>query len=134
MPRGRFGYAHYRAIQRHLFQDVFDWAGKPRAVRIAKGGSMFCYPEHIDGEMRKLFDRLRRENVLRGLPTREFAARAAHMLAELNAIHPFREGDGRTHLAYLALLAEQAGHPLAMERMNPPDEMDPVVWTGNGAT
>ena len=51
LPRGRLGYAHYLAIHRHLFQDVFAWAGRLRSVRIAKGGSMFCYPEHIDGEM-----------------------------------------------------------------------------------
>ncbi len=119
LPRGRLGYAHYRAIHRHLFQDVFDWAGKPRTVRIAKGGSMFCYPAHIDDEMRRLFDRLRREKFLRGLTERDFASCAAHTLAELNAIHPFREGNGRTQLTYLALLAGQAGHPLAMERMNP---------------
>ena len=119
LPRGRLGYAHYRAINRHLFQDVFDWAGKPRTVRIAKAGSMFCYPEHIDDAMRRLFDRLRREKFLRGLTQRDFASRAAHMPAELNAIHPFREGNGRTQLTYLALLAGQAGHPLAMERINP---------------
>jgi cell filamentation protein len=46
LPRGRLGYAHYRAIHHHLFQDVFEWAGQPRTVRIAKDGSMFCYPEH----------------------------------------------------------------------------------------
>jgi len=50
LPRGRLGFAHYRAIHRHLFQDVFAWAGKLRTVRIAKGDSMFCYPEHIDAE------------------------------------------------------------------------------------
>jgi cell filamentation protein len=119
LPRGRLGYAHYRAIHRHLFQDVFDWAGKPRSVRIAKSGSMFCYPEHIDGEMRKLFDGLSRDGFLRNLTAGEFAARAAHVLAELNAIHPFREGNGRTQLTYLVLLATHAGHPLALERMNP---------------
>jgi fido (protein-threonine AMPylation protein) len=58
LPRGRLGYAHYRAIHRHLFQDVFDWAGKIRTVRIAKGASMFCYPEHIDAEMRRPSARL----------------------------------------------------------------------------
>ena len=119
LPRGTLGYAHYRAIHRHLFQDVFEWAGKPRTVRIAKAGSMFCYPEHIDDEMRRLFDRLRREKFLRGLTERDFASRAAHTLAELNAIHPFREGNGRAQLTYLALLAAQAGYPLAMERINP---------------
>lgn len=119
LPRGRLGYTHYRAIHRHLFQDVFTWAGRLRTVRIAKGGSMFCYPEHIDSQMRRLFERLRAEDVLQSLPAADFAARAAHLLAELNAIHPFREGNGRTQLSYLTLLAAQAGHPLALERMNP---------------
>jgi len=119
LPRGLLGYAHYRAIHRHLFQDVFDCAGKPRSVRIAKGGNMFCYPEHINGEMNKLFDQLRHEGLLQGLKSREFATGAAHVLAELNAVHPFREGNGRTQLAYLALLGANAGHSVALERMNP---------------
>lgn len=119
LPRGRLGYVHYRAIHHHLFQDVFDWAGKVRTVRIAKGGSMFCYPEHIDDEMRKLFARLSAEKFLRGLSAEEFARRAVHVVAELNAIHPFREGNGRTQLTYLTLLAARAGRPLALERMNP---------------
>jgi cell filamentation protein len=119
LPRGRFGYAHYRTIHHHLFQDVFDWAGKPRTMRIAKGGSMFCYPEHIDGKMRKLFARLAAERFLLGLSAGEFARRAAPVLAELNAIHPFPEGNGRAQLTYLTLLAARGGHPLALERMEP---------------
>lgn len=119
MPGGRLGYAHYRAIHRHLFQDVFVWAGKPRTVRIAKGGSLFCYPEHIDGEMRRVFAHVRQRTFLRALPTAGFAREAAHVLAEVNAIHPLREGNGRTQLSYLTLLAAQAGHPLALERLDP---------------
>jgi len=119
LPNGRLGYAHYRAIHRHLFQDVFSWAGKLRTVRIAKGGSMFCYPEHIDAEMRKLFEQLSADRFLHGMTADKFARRAAHLLAELNAIHPFREGNGRTQLTYLTLLAARAGHPLALERMDP---------------
>jgi cell filamentation protein len=119
LPRGRLGNAHYRAIHRHMFQDVFDWAGRLRTVRIAKGGSMFCYPEHIDGEMHKLFGRLSAEKFLRGADAGDFAQRSAHVLAELNAIHPFREGNGRTQLTYLTLLAAHAGRPLALERMDP---------------
>ena len=119
LPNGRLGLAHYRAIHHHLFQDVFAWAGKLRTVRIAKSGSMFCYPEHIEAEMRKLFGRLSADRFLRGLPAPEFAGRGAHVVAELNAIHPFREGNGRTQLTYLTLLAARAGHPLAFERMDP---------------
>lgn len=95
-PVGRLSVAHFRALHHHLFQDVYPWAGKFRTVRISKGGSMFCYPENISGEMRQLFARLRRARFLEGLPAAEFASKAAHFLADLNAIHPFREGNGRT--------------------------------------
>jgi len=110
LPAGRLSYTHYRAIHRHLFQDVYSWAGKVRTVRISKGESTFCYPEHIDQEMAKLFRALRRAKHLRGLSAQAFAKQAAHFLAELNAIHPFREGNGRTQLTFLTLLAEKAGY------------------------
>jgi cell filamentation protein len=118
LPSGRLGYSHYRAIHRHLFQDVYVWAGRVRVVRITKGSSTFCYPEHIDREMKRVFGDLQRERFFHGLNAGAFAAKAAHFLAELNAIHPFREGNGRTQLAFLSLLAERAGHPLAFEQLD----------------
>ncbi|MBV9548187.1 MAG: Fic family protein [Alphaproteobacteria bacterium] len=119
LPAGRFSAAHYRAIHRHLFQDVYSWAGRYRTVRIARGGSAFCYPEYISREMNSLFADLARERFLKGLDRKKFAAAAAGFLAALNAIHPFREGNGRTQTTFLALLAHRAGHPLDLERLRP---------------
>jgi cell filamentation protein len=132
LPAGGLDYAHYRAIHRHLFQDVFAWAGRVRTVRISKDASMFCFPENIDGEMRTLFGNLRGLNFLRGLSPGAFAGHAAHFLSELNAIHPFREGNGRTQLAFLTLLAENAGHPLSLERMNPDAMLAAMVESFHG--
>lgn len=127
LPRGRLGYSHYRAIHRHLFQDVYDWAGKLRTVRIAKSGSMFCYPEHIDAEMLKLFEGLHADDYFRHLSADAFSRRAAHLLAELNAIHPFREGNGRAQLTYLTLLALRAAHPLDFTRLDAPAMLRSMV-------
>jgi cell filamentation protein len=88
-------------------------------VRISKEGSAFCYPEHIEREMRKLFADLARQRHFRELDAPTLARKAAHFLAELNAVHPFREGNGRTQLSFLVALAEHAGHPLALERLDP---------------
>ena len=118
LPAGNLDYRHYCAIHRHLFQDVYSWAGRLRTVRLSKGDSTFCYPEHIDREMRRLFANLRAQNYLRKLGVRTFAEKAAHLVAELNAIHPFREGNGRTQLTYLTILADRTGHPLALEGLN----------------
>jgi len=132
LPSGRLGYAHYRAIHKHLFQDVYSWAGKIRNVRISKAGSMFCYPESIDREMRKLFDSLAAKKHFRDTASNDFAAKAAHFLAELNAIHPFREGNGRTQLAFLMLLAEAAGHRLDIESLDPEAVMAAMIESFGG--
>jgi cell filamentation protein len=109
LPPGNLDYDHYRAIHRHLFQDVYDWAGAPRTVRISKGVNPFCYPEYIGAQAENLFGQLADDRYLQGLNNEEFARQAAHILAELNAVHAFRDGNGRAQLTFLALLAEQAG-------------------------
>jgi cell filamentation protein len=132
LPTGKLSYPHYRAIHRHLFQDVYSWAGKIRTVRISKGGSMFCFPESIDREMSKLFGTLAGQKQFKGTTPRVFATKAAHFLAELNAVHPFREGNGRTQLTLLTLLAETAGHALAMERLEPDKIMQAMIDSFGG--
>ncbi|MDQ1153441.1 Fic family protein [Brevundimonas sp. SORGH_AS_0993] len=119
LPRGRLSVTHYRAVHRHLFQDVYNWAGEFRTVRIAKGGNAFCFPEYIAPEMAKLFARLRGEAWLRDRDTITFVDGATAFLSALNQIHPFREGNGRTQLAFLAVLADRAGHRLEFDRLRP---------------
>ncbi len=119
LPSGRLSLSHYQAVHRHIFQDVYPWAGRFRAVRISKGTSTFCYPENIVPELKRVFKELKDQVCLRGLDPAQFAVEAAHFLTELNAIHPFRDGNGRSQLAFLALLSVQAGHPLHLERLHP---------------
>lgn len=127
LPVGRLSVSHYCAVHRHLFQDVFAWAGRRRNVRLGKGGSAFCYPEHIDREMRALFGGLKARRYLRSLPADAFAGGAASFLATLNAIHPFREGNGRAQMTFIALLADQAGHALHLERLEPESFLEAMV-------
>jgi cell filamentation protein len=133
LPAGKFDARHLCAIHRHLFQDVYAWAGSPRTVRISKGGSSFCYPENIDREIGRLFSDLAKQKYLSGLDSDSFANKAAHFLAELNAIHPFREGNGRTQLSFMTALAEQAGHPFALERIDPKAMLDAAITSFGGS-
>ena len=132
LPGGRFSASHYRAIHRHLFQDVYPWAGRYRSVRISKSGSMFCYPEHIAAQMRALFTHLKSRRFLHGLSRDAFIVEVVAFLAELNAIHPFRDGNGRTQLAFLDILAAYAGHPLAFERLQPDSMLVAMVASFRG--
>lgn len=115
LPRGKLTARHYCRVHRHLFQDVYSWAGKYRTVRTAKGGNPFCYPEYIDGEMTKLFATL--PAALGADGPEDFIAKATRFLGELNAIHPFREGNGRSQLAFMAMFGEAAGFALNFARV-----------------
>lgn len=117
LPKGDFSYAHLKAIHWHLFQDVYDWAGDERIVEMVKDDTVFCPSEHITQRMTEIADDLAAEYHLVGMAAPEFAARAAHYLCAINAAHPFREGNGRTQRAYLAELAEQAGHSMDFSRV-----------------
>jgi len=118
LPTGRFSVAHYCAIHRHIFRDVYSWAGRFRTVRTGKGGNWFCFPEHISSQMKRLFGQLKAQKALRDLAFDDFADGAAKFLGELNAIHPFREGNGRAQLTFLDQLAVNAGHPLDLSRLS----------------
>ena len=133
LPEGRLSLSHYRALHHHLFQDVYAWAGKFRTVRMSKDGSAFCYPEFIGQEMTWLFNGLRGRQYLQSLSRTRFAEEAATFLGTLNAIHPFREGNGRTQTLFLTLLAERAEWPLDLELLEPDAFMAAMVESFRGS-
>lgn len=131
-PAGNLDFKHFKAIHRHLFQDVYDWAGEIRTVRMSKGGNMFCFPENIENQAKNLFTELKKDKFLAGLQTEMFAEKAAHFLSELNAIHAFREGNGRTQLSFFLLLAEQAGYSIELEQFDPGAFLEAMIISFNG--
>lgn len=118
-PAGQFDLDHLKAIHRHLFQDVYDWAGKTRTVELNKGGQQFQFRQFIEIGIADVHKRLVAWDLLKGLCQQDFAKKAAEILGDVNYVHPFREGNGRTQLLYLEQLAEQAGHPLDLTRVDP---------------
>lgn len=92
---------------------IYGFAGKARTVDISKGHTTFCRATFIDAEQHRLFNELRNEYFLRGLGKPALARRLAHYAGELNAVHPFRDGNGRAIRIFLQQLAANAGHDLA---------------------
>lgn len=125
-PFGRFDAAHLKAIHRHLFQDVYEWAGHTRDEKVAlSDGTVATEPmlRKVDGKpfmagpliadaLEHVAAAVRTSNYLRGLPRGEFAARATDIMLAINGAHPFREGNGRTQRAFVRELANQADHDL----------------------
>ena len=111
---GKFDTGHLRKIHWYLFRDIFPWAGELRVVDIAKvGGTSFAHHGFISQSLATLFVELKEERLLVGLNEETFAERAAYYLGEINAVHPFREGNGRAQREFIRTLALLTGHPLS---------------------
>jgi cell filamentation protein len=115
---GDYDLQHLQAFHRHILGDIYDWAGELRTVAISKG-SVFCLPQHLRSYAAEVFGRLEASERLRGLPRDRFVTQLAEFLADVNALHPFREGNGRTQRAFFAQLAHDAGHHIEWVRMDP---------------
>jgi len=107
---GFFDVTHLQRIHRYLFQDVYEWAGRFRTVDIAKGNSYFAHVPYIQSALERLFEKLSGEQYLRGAAQEDFAHRGAQILGTLNAVHPFREGNGRTQREFVRELAYKNGY------------------------
>ncbi len=101
-----------QSLHRHLFSELYDWAGKLRNVDISKGGTRFCNCDRIIAESQKLFDGLQKENWLANLQKKIFCEKLAEYYCEFNMIHPFREGNGRVQRLLFEHLALAAGYDL----------------------
>lgn len=115
--QGKFDLKHLQSIHRYIFQDVYEWAGEIRKVDIAKG-NMFCNVKFIESQAEEIFGKLRRENYLGGLNEEEFSVRLAYYFSEINALHPFREGNGRSQREFIRTLAIHNGYVINFARVS----------------
>jgi cell filamentation protein len=115
---GDYDLAHLQAFHRIIFGDVYAWAGELRTVSIGKG-ALFCPPQRLVSHADQVFSTLARLDRLRGRTRSAFVDGLTGLLAEINYLHPFREGNGRTQRAFLGQLARAAGHPIRWTAMDP---------------
>ena len=106
---GDSSFSHLCSIHKHLFQDIYSWAGNARTVDISKG-TIFCLVQFLEAQFDDLYRKLKKENFLSDITDKkEMSHRLAYYLGELNMIHPFREGNGRTQRIYIEQLCQNNG-------------------------
>jgi cell filamentation protein len=122
-PAGKFDKAHLKALHRHIFQDIYEWAGHTRnempmvdgrqvepVGMLSKGGMPFLPGSRIEMGLDEAFKPISDLRVLKGSSPQKFAELAGKVLAELNYVHPFREGNGRAQEAFIFELGRKFGH------------------------
>jgi cell filamentation protein len=127
---GDFDLPHLKAIHRHLFQDVYAWAGELRTVDIAKGSTRFAVHHYLESYAASVFAKLAKSRptwVIADLPQH-----FAECLGEINAMHPFREGNGRTQRIFIGLLANAHGFAIRWEDMEASEMLAASITSFNG--
>lgn len=117
-PKGEMDDSYLKQLHYKLFSDIYHFAGMTRTVDIAKGGSAFCYVQFLEDEQRRIFAGVHRDFSTKMGKT-AFVSRLVALSADLNALHPFREGNGRTLRLYYTLLAQRFGFTIAYDEVEP---------------
>lgn len=124
---GNFDIEHLKKIHTYLFEDIYPFAGEFRNENIAKGVFRFAEFEYIEPELKRLLQELKEDNFLTNLPKEELANKLAYYLAELNVLHPFREGNGRTIREFIRELALKNGYALNLSKVSPKDFLNASI-------
>lgn len=119
--KGSFELDYLKKIHAYLFQDIYDWAGEIRICNISKSGILFCASEYILSYAASIFDPLKAKNFFVEYDYEQKLNNLVDLFASINALHPFREGNGRSQRLYIEWLAKINGIRLDLTKVSRPD-------------
>lgn len=106
--KGNFDFDYLKSIHKFLFQDIYKWAGIPRTCAIAKN-NLFCLPEYIGSYASDVFNNLSKEKYYINYDYDIKLNKLVDLFSDINALHPFREGNGRSQREFIEALAKING-------------------------
>jgi cell filamentation protein len=128
-----FNFNNLCKIHKTIFEDIYEWAGLIRQGDfLSKGNSIFCRGQYIVDNADKIIKGLQKENNLRGLSKSRFIERMAYYMGEINALHPFREGNGRTCREFFRQLALNANYVLDFSKTDKENLLNADIDAFNG--
>ena len=105
---GNFDFNHLKAINRFLFQDLYEWAGEMRKCEMEKL-DIFCLYSNLEYFANSIFEGLKKDEYYIDLSYSDKLSKLADLFGDINALHPFREGNGRTQREFIEELAKVNG-------------------------
>ena len=124
---GDFDLKHFKNIHKFLFENIYEFAGTFRKEDIAKDNFRFASFLYIEEELTRILQMLKNENYLKGLDKENLSKRLAFYLAEINVLHPFREGNGRVTREFIRQLAYYNEYNLDLKKTNPSEVLDACI-------
>lgn len=115
--KGEFDLKHLKTIHKYIFQDIYTWAGEIRIVDISKE-NMFCKVQYLNEQATSIFENLKKDNFLTGLERDEMVIKLSYYFSEINALHPFRDGNGRTQREFIRELALSCNYRIDFRNVN----------------
>ncbi len=136
---GNFDYEHLKAIHRELFQDVYVWAGHDRYSTgyrdfFKKGDTEFIHGNDLPIATEKLFISLNHANYFKDLNRKELVESLSSFFNQLNILHPFMEGNGRTQRLFIEDLAKKSGYKLNLSKVSQDDMIQASIEGAKGDT
>ena len=121
--KGNFDFEYLKDIHKYLFQDIYRWAGNIRNCNIAKQ-DLFCLTEHIESFGHDIFDKLKKEKYFINYDYDVKLDKLVELFADINALHPFREGNGRSQRIFIEALSKINGIHLDLTNVT---KMDMII-------
>lgn len=124
---GNFTKTHLMNIHKFIFEDIYPFAGKIRKEQISKADTMFYPPDLINRELEKVFSKIKERSMLKEKDTEKIFDNLAYVMAELNIIHPFREGNGRTIREFIRLMAKKSNYNINWGNVDKAELLDASI-------
>lgn len=129
---GNFDYKHLKDIHHYIFQDLYNWAGELRTVEIGKG-NLFCTTEFLVSYGESVLDNYFKSCFNKRNDFEDFIKVFSANYADLNALHPFREGNGRTQREFARLICLKCGYIFDLSKTNHKEMLEASILSFNNA-
>lgn len=129
--QGSFDFNHLKKIHLYIFQDLYEWAGEIRKSELAKK-DLFCLYDKIELFAKEIFDNLKNDNYFIDYDDETKISKLVELFADINALHPFREGNGRSQREFIEELAKINGFNLDLTKIDQENMIEASHRSMNG--
>lgn len=102
---------HIKKIHRHLFDEVYNFAGEYRKENITKENFRFSEYEYIPDNIKLILNKIDIDK-FKNISFEELIVFISQIMTDLNVLHPFREGNGRATREFIRELLEDLGYEI----------------------